>query len=350
MMHSKNGPVSDSASQTPVQRAIPLDALLEWKRALSGIPHSFFHTWEHSYAMHLTHKLPAYLYCAESEGVRVVCPFIERPIGEYVDIATPYGFSGFAGNGALTALPELWREFTAARGYVSVFLNLHPIFFRPVDIDPATLFEQKELYIFDATASLEALFENLGRSRRREIRQWKVRTMLHTDRDELKSFVLAHYRDFFRWKDATAAYDFSLQTMEFLLEQENLLLLGAGTADQLEAVNAFAVTDYCAEGLFHFTLREGRHHSAGLIWEALGEVQRRGIPFFNLGGGLSRNDSLARFKSRFGAASRMCYAVKQVIALERYVELCARCGAGLDQHGKYFPNYRSPAISNPAVK
>jgi hypothetical protein len=87
-----------------MQRAIPLDSPLEWKQALSGIPHSFFHTWEHSYAMHLTHRLPAYLYCAESEGVRVVCPFIERPIGEYVDIATPYGFSGFAGHSRASAV------------------------------------------------------------------------------------------------------------------------------------------------------------------------------------------------------------------------------------------------------
>lgn len=242
---------------TVSQRAIPLSSPLEWKQALTGIPHSFFHTWEHSYAMHLTHKQPAFLYCLESEGVRIVCPFIERPFGEYVDIATPYGFSGFAGNGVLPALPELWREFTAARGYVSIFLNLHPLFCRREYADPATLFEQKELYVFDAAASLETLFENFDRSRRREIRQWKAQATLHTDRDELKSFVLAHYRDFFRRKDATAAYDFSLQTMEFLLEQENLQLLGAGTADRLEAVNVFVVTDDCAEGLFHFTLPKG---------------------------------------------------------------------------------------------
>jgi hypothetical protein len=279
-----------------------------------------------------------------------MCPFIERPFGEYVDIATPYGFSGFAANGALAALPELWRGFAAARGYVSVFLNLHPLFCLPEHAYPATVFEQKNLYILDARVPAEDLLERCARGRRRELRQWKAEATLHTDRDRLKAFVLAHYREFYCWKNATAAYDFSLQTMELLLEQENLLLRGAGTATQLEAVNAFAVTSDCAEGLFHFTRPEGRRHSAGLIWEAFLETQRRGIPFFNLGGGLSRDDELARFKSRFGAAPRMCYAVKQVIAPERYVELCVRCGADPDERSKYFPAYRGPAISNPDVK
>ncbi|MFZ0395935.1 MAG: hypothetical protein WCF17_07225 [Terracidiphilus sp.] len=329
-------------SAAPVVHAIPLESPGEWRAALEGIPHSFFHTWEHSYAMHLTHKQPAYLYCAESEGVRVVCPFIERPLGGYVDIATPYGFSGFAGNGPLAALPELWRSFATARGYISVFLNLHPLFFRPDYADPATLFEQKELYIFDATAGLETLFENLARSRRRDLRKWETRTGLRTDRDELRSFVLEHYRQFYRWKNASAVYDFSSRTMEFLLQQENLLLLGAGADSGVESVIVIAVTDYAAEGLFYFELPGTSRFSTALIWEALAEVHRKGIPSLNLGGGLSRNDQLAQFKGLFGATPQMCYAVKQVLAPERYAELCDRCGGNPDDRQGYFPAYRAP--------
>src|ERR1700733_12014806 len=119
MTRSAGGSQSHAERAATVQRAIPLDSPLEWKQALSGIPHSFFHTWEHSYAMYLTHKLPAFLYCFEADEVRIVCPFIERPFGKYVDIATPYGFSGFAGNGEFPDFPSYWEEFVQSRGYVS---------------------------------------------------------------------------------------------------------------------------------------------------------------------------------------------------------------------------------------
>ena len=331
---------------TVVQRAIPLSSPLEWKQALSGIPHSFFHTWEHSYAMHLTHKLPAFLYCAEADDVRVVCPFIERPFGEYIDIATPYGFSGFAGNGVLPSLPQLWREFATARGYVSVFLNTHPLFWQAEFSDPADVFELKELYLLDARGKVETLLEGCARARRRELRKWRAQATLHRDRAQLRRFILVHYRDFYHSRDATAAYNFSSETIEFLVEQDNLLLLGAGSETRLEAVNAFAVTDDCTEGLFHFSRPEGRRHSAGLMWEALLETKRRGIPFFNLGGGLARNDSLARFKSRFGALPLPCRAIRQVLNAERYAALCDRSGVNRHDHDEYFPRYRTPKRSD----
>lgn len=325
------------------QRAIPISSPTEWKEALSSIPHCFFHTWEHSYAMHLTHRLPSFLYCAEAGGIRVVCPFIERPLGDAVDIATPYGFSGFTGNGAIPDLPEHWREFSAERNYVSVFLNLHPLFCRAQHTDPATLFEQKELYILDTRPEIEALLESCTRARRRELRQWSAEAAVYTDRERLNEFVLAQYREFYRLKNATDAYSFSLETMEFLLGQDNLLLLGAGSGTGLEAVNVFAVTADGAEGLFHFSRAGGKRHSAGLMWEALLETRRRGIPFFNLGGGLSRNDSLAQFKSRFGAAPRMSYAIKQVIDAERYSAFCARRRINPHDRDGYFPAYRMQA-------
>src|SRR6185437_9001310 len=112
------------SDSTPLQRAIPLESPLEWKQALACIPHSFFHTWEHSYAMYLTHKLPSYLYCFEHGGVRIICPFIVRPFRGYVDIATPYGFSGFAGNADYPDLPLYWNEFVRSRGYISAFVTL----------------------------------------------------------------------------------------------------------------------------------------------------------------------------------------------------------------------------------
>jgi len=81
------------------QKCISLGSPTEWKDALKGIKHAFAHTWENSHAMRLTTGFNTYLYCFESNHVRIVCPIAEREFEGHVDIVTPYGFSGFVGNG-----------------------------------------------------------------------------------------------------------------------------------------------------------------------------------------------------------------------------------------------------------
>ena len=332
---------------TVVERVIPLSSPQEWKQALSGIPHSFFHTWEHSYAMHLTHKLPAFLYCAEADGVRVVCPFIERPIGPYADIATPYGFSGFTGNGVIPGMPMRWREFAAQRGYITTYIILHPLFFRDSYAPPDETYPLKTVYVIDSALDIGELWRRCSESRRRTLRRWQAGDFaVVTDRHVLSEFFLANYREFFRRKQATSAYDFSPFTMRFLLSLSDVIAIGVAKGRNLEAVHLSVCTPYAAEYLFNVSLPGAQYHSAGLIWEALAEIQRRGIQFLNLGGGLLDHDNLEEFKRRFGANRYDLKALKQVFAPERYAELCARCGASSEARDGYFPAYRTSTGEN----
>ena len=193
-----------SSDPTPSQRAIPLESPLEWKQALAGIPHSFFHTLEHSYAMHLTHKLPSYLYCFEHAGVRIICPFIERPFRGFVDIATPYGFSGFAGNAEYPDLPFYWNEFVRSRGYISAFVTLHPLFYRPGYTRTEETHELKGLYTLDTMLESNLFLGKCTKSRRQDIHKWQTggEFTLVTDKKLIAQFVLDNYRDFFRRKKA----------------------------------------------------------------------------------------------------------------------------------------------------
>jgi hypothetical protein len=76
-----------------------------------------------------------------------------------------------------------------------------------------------------------------------------------------------------------------------------------------------------------------------LIWAAVRELKRLGVPTLNLGGGVSEGDSLAEFKRRFGAKQVPLRHVKQVYRPGRYRQLSQRVGADPAAQG-YFPAYR----------
>jgi hypothetical protein len=76
---------------------IPLGDDKQWRAALDDIEHAFGHTWESCYAMSQTSKAPTYLYVFQAGSFRVICPLSERRYGDYIDIFTPFGYSGLQG-------------------------------------------------------------------------------------------------------------------------------------------------------------------------------------------------------------------------------------------------------------
>ena len=107
---------------------IGLDERDRWRSALAGMPHGFGHTWESCHAFSLTTDLPTYLYLAECPEGRVVCPLMERGINGAVDVATPFGFSGFAGRGQIANFAEQWRAFASRERWVCAYVGQNPLF------------------------------------------------------------------------------------------------------------------------------------------------------------------------------------------------------------------------------
>ena len=148
---------------------IPLESPDEWKDVLKDVKHAFAHTWESCYAMHLTTGFKTYLYCFETENVRILCPISERRLDGYTDIVTPYGFSGFTGNGDCPEFPGYWKEFVKRRAYICGYIALHPIFENSTYFDPDEAYQLNSLYFLDLTLSLDELFANLDRNRKRQL-------------------------------------------------------------------------------------------------------------------------------------------------------------------------------------
>lgn len=323
------------------QYCIPLEQPVEWVQALAGIEHSFGHTWENCFAMHLTTGHRTYLYCFEAAGVRIVCPIAEREYEGHLDVMKPFGFSGFVGNAGHPELHSRWKEFARQQGYVCGYLGLNPVFDCSGNFDPAEVFQYDTVHLLDLTRDLDELWSNLSTNRRRQLKDWNsILASLTVEKDELAAFFHAHHREFFCRKGAEQFYSFSQDTLSFLFSLDNVLLVGARNGDIIEAVSVFAHTPYAGEYLFNISLPGGKDHTAALIWYGVNELKSRQIPSLNLGGG---GGGVGESKRRYGGRTFPLRCIKQVYAPKVYERLCQLAGACPDSASGYFPAYRKPA-------
>ncbi|MBK8382824.1 MAG: hypothetical protein IPL16_13255 [Ignavibacteria bacterium] len=324
-----------------IHNMIPLEAETEWKDALKGIRHSFYHTRESCYAMHLTTGYRTYLYCFEHDGVRIVCPVAERDFEGYTDIVTPYGFSGFTGNEDFSGFENYWRKFVKEKKYVCGYISLNPSLTNSNYYSGQDAFKSTNLFYIDLKLSLTELFENLDSNRKKIIKNFrKYEAGFIYDRSILTKFFTENYYDFLKRINASQANYFSKETLEYICSLENIYMVGAGTAGNPEAVYLFAHTESEGLCLFNVALPEGRQYASLLLWSGLKFFRSKKIPLMNLGGGIKEDDSVALSKERFGAYKLPFYNLKQIYDQDVYEKLCTQKGFKASDKSGYFPVYR----------
>jgi len=325
------------------QKCIPLDSPAEWRAALQGIKHAFAHTWENCYAMHLTTRFTTYLYCFEAGNVRIVCPIAERQFEGHIDIVTPYGFSGFVGNGHCPQFSLHWNQFVEERGYVCGYVALNPIFAADSYFDSKEIYQSNILYFLDLTLGIDKLFSNLHKNRKRKLKDFD-KTSFVMDRDALVNFFLERYPEFLRKVQAPPASYFTSETLTSLCSLHNVVIVGAGTVNKIESVYIFGHTPYAGDCLFNVAAPEGRHYATLLLWWGVNYLKSIGVPLLNLGGGVREEDSIARSKEFFRPIKVPFRALKQVYNQEIYEKLCLQRGRDPTDKTGYFPAYQSPEI------
>lgn len=323
------------------QQLISLDCPSEWKEALTGIRHSFGHTWENCYAMYLTTGMQTYLYCFEADGVRIVCPVAEREYGGTVDIVKPFGFSGFAGTGCFPGFHEHWNEFAKQRGYVCGYLGVDPLSSCDSYFTQDDVFQYDTIHLMDLTLDQEELWANLSTNRKRQLKDGsRISADFIFEKELLIDFFHAHHQAFFSSKGAEKFYCFSDDTLSFLFNLDNLLMVGAGGPEGLEAVSVFVYTDDVGEYLFNISLPTGKDHSAALIWHGVNHLKTLNIPLLNLGGG---QGGVGESKRRYGGKELPLRCIKQVYDQHRYQQLCQSVDVDPEDLSGYFPAYRRAA-------
>jgi hypothetical protein len=320
-------------------RCIHLSERGEWETALAEVPHVFGHTWGGCHALALDGGGEPVLYVAEEDGRRVACPLVERPIDGRLDVATPYGFSGLTGAGPWPGFAKRWGEFAAERGYVAGYLAINALFGDDTYADPATVTVANETFVLDLSAGIDALWAGLSTNRKRQLRDWDPGDY-ETEGEELAAFFVAQYPLTMERKEAAERHRFAAATLAALCELPNTFLVGARVGGRLESVSIFGHSPHAGDFLFNAALPGCAHHSVALIWSAVHRLAELGIPWLNLGGGMSPGDSLADFKSRFGARPLPMRAVKAVYDPPAYEDLCRRHGADPGDRDGFFPAYR----------
>lgn len=316
---------------------IPLDAPGEWRDALTGIAHNFGHTWENCHAVALTTRLPTYLWHLECEGVRVVCPFFERSWQGHVDIAKPFGFSGFVGTSTCPDLARLWRDFARERGYVCGYLGLDPIFQAPGRFDASEVSQYDSVHVIDLSASDEEMWSRLSHNRQYDFRNWQgTSSRIVTARKELAPFFVEQYRPYVERKGAQSHYLFERDTLEFLCGLDNVLMAGIGTTGEISAVMLFVHTAHMSEALLTAYLPGSPSFTGELIWFGAHALKKAGAKAMNVGGGSA---GIHEFKRSLGCIERPLHCLRQVYDADKYRRLCAAQGIS-DSSGGYFPAYR----------
>ena len=320
---------------------IPLDSPDEWKNALKGIKHSYYHTWENSYAMNLTTGNRTFLYLFENGNERIICPVSERNFKGYADLVTPYGFSGFAGTSGYPEFKNYWKEFTAEKKYVCGYISLNPLTESDTYYNHEDSYRTTNLYFINLRLSLTELFENLDTNRKKQIKDFKkAEAGFIYDRDRLIKFFKNNYYGFLKRINASSANYFSAETLEFICSLENVYMVGAGSRDYIEAVYIFAYTEYEGISMFNVATPEGRRHSPLLLWSGLKFFRSKKIPVMNLGGGIKEDDSVALSKERFGAYKLPFINLRQIYDADIYDRLCRETGTDSINRSGYFPAYR----------
>lgn len=104
---------------------IPLAETNRWQAALRTLDHSFWHTWASCNALIAPGDHDVFLYVYADAAARIVCPLIARCWRGSTDIATPPGFSGFAGTGRSESFPARWLDFARRQGWVCGYIGMH---------------------------------------------------------------------------------------------------------------------------------------------------------------------------------------------------------------------------------
>ena len=129
-----------------------------WQDALRDVPHGPAHTWGVCRAVALTSRLATSLYVFEDGDARTVCALSERDFEGRIDVVTPYGFGGFAGDVAPDRLAEAWAGFAKSRGWVCGYLALNPVFHDGRGFAPREVHVHNRLYVLDLCGTDDELW------------------------------------------------------------------------------------------------------------------------------------------------------------------------------------------------
>jgi hypothetical protein len=322
-----------------------------WRETAAMVRHDFYHLPE--YASLEASRLGGTAVAAyvEHPGGRLVLPLVCRAIpgSDEFDLISPYGYPSPIAQfedvamlrGALSAVVHALRE----RGFVSMFVRLHPILEVPdgAFAGLGTLVEHGQTVSIDLRQNDAEQWSGVRASYRRSLNRSERlghRVFMDDTGEHLDRFI-ALYLDTMRRQNAAAEYFFSRDYLSAIWQQlRGRIHLGVVEVDG---------SIVCA-GLFGESNGIVQYHLSGtdeqalklsplkaLINHARQWATQRGADVLHLGGGLGgAQDSLLHFKAGFSDRRHNFKTWRVVFDEHRYTQLSATA----PQPSGFFPSYR----------
>jgi hypothetical protein len=313
------------------------DQLERWNNTISSLPYSFEYTAQYAKAIELAHGNPVLLFAYENKTGITVIPFSTRQYDNTIDIYSPYGTYGILSSQPSQEWLPIWLEFVTSQRYVCSYLVVNPFF--PPHIDSSlseTMAPGNPIYTLDLSLSISALVDNLDENYRREITKLQQSSaQIITDKQQLTPIFLRLYAQFIQSINAKSIYHFSEAALLELIADENAVLIGIKNNETIEAVSLFLYSDWVCNFFLSAALENGRKYSRLILWEAINICKQKNIAYFNLGGGITQEDSLAKFKKRFGSKETRVSNLKQIYDGNLFSNLCE----GKELKDNFFPPY-----------
>lgn len=278
------------------------------------------------------------------------------------DASSPYGYAGVFAEPSLSQAETdaAWRAALVelrSRGVLAMFLRQTPLLSAPFDVWPGQRIVSDHPTVLIATSDLENAWSGLeGRCRtslRRAEREGYSSTIRPATETDLRpDSPFRHlYESAMDRRAASSRYFFSDAYYDRLASGlGDDLLLGMTTVAEGDVVAA-ALFMRCGATL-HYHL-SGSDPSAGkggatnqLVWSAIDWSAAHGVERLHLGGGVSPDDGLFKFKKSFGG-TLLGYSAHGVVIDESEYELAVRRRARelgraeSDLAQTYFPAYKA---------
>lgn len=335
-----------------------------WSEFLQHVPHDIYHLPAYAILSARYEGGQAVAFYARAGDDALLVPLLLRRVpqlhndGEpWWDAASPYGFSSplFSHPTHNNACRQLWESFILAarnRGWVSLFLRMHPLLTQPMQTlaQFGDLVQHGQTVNIDLRPPLDEILSATCSNHRRDLRNLN-NSGFHAVLDAWEHYreFIRLYRETMRRVEAAPFYLFEgsyFEDIRTLLGTNLHLCSVLSPTGELVAAGLFTETD----GILEYHLggscpKHIRLAPSKMIFDFMrrwGHAQ--GLSSLHLGGGLGgRHDSLFAFKSGFSSNHRPFHTFRRILDHTTYDNLCAEWQK---QHGpveasdQFFPIYR----------
>jgi hypothetical protein len=333
------------------------------------------------------HKLAPSIYAEEAYGLALTAgrdrswsvfadsrslwqiPVVARPILEGgFEAFSPYGYSGIYADRSLSAeqVTEHWDhtlQLLRKTGVVSLFLRFPPFEYSGLGIESFAGLNHLELELVSktievATSEPDKVWSGMsGRARtavRKALKVGMTAEVSHASQVNLGSgsAFRSLYESTMSRIGASSHHVYGDAYYSTLLSRlsDRVFVVNVTTLEGKPAASAMILLD-SAVVHYHLSGSDPQAAKSGannlLLWTILEWSARQNFHSVHLGGGLSADDSLFRFKESFGGASRDFWVGRAVTDQDRYAELASMRAESLGvtvtqlESSGFFPTFRA---------